>query len=106
MGHKSFEQLARTAFEAHTKEMERQGAFTPPYRKPAWEELQPEFSRVGLPQQNRSWPRWPPCTERVSSLIELSQLDGLSIFSPGASQGVFSKGLQRPFEKAESWMCA
>jgi malonyl CoA-acyl carrier protein transacylase len=42
---KSFEQLARAAFEAHIKEVERQGAFTAPYRKPAWEELQPEFKQ-------------------------------------------------------------
>lgn len=42
---KSFEQLARAAFEAHTKEMERQGAFTPPYRKPAWDELLSEFQQ-------------------------------------------------------------
>lgn len=52
---KSFDQLAQTAFEAHVKEVERQGAFTGPFKKPSWDQLKPEFKQGWIAAAKQLW---------------------------------------------------
>jgi hypothetical protein len=52
---KSFEQLGQVAFEAHVKEVERQGGFKAPFRKPQWSELQPEFRQGWIAAAKQLW---------------------------------------------------
>lgn len=52
---KSYEQLAKEAFEAHVAEMERQGAFRGLYTKPSWAEIQPEFKQGWVAAVKHLW---------------------------------------------------
>lgn len=53
---KSFEQLARAAFEAHVKEVDQQGCFVSPgLCKPTWEELDPRFKQGWIAAAKQLW---------------------------------------------------
>lgn len=55
MSHQSFEQLAQTAFKAHVKEMDHQGAFAGAHRKPTWDDLGPEFKQGWVAAAKQLW---------------------------------------------------
>lgn len=52
---KSFEQLAQSAFEAHLKEVERQGRFYAGLKKPGWNELSPDLQQGWIAAAKQLW---------------------------------------------------
>ncbi len=52
---KSYEQLAKEAFEAHVAETERQGGFKGIYAKPTWAEIHPAFKQGWVAAAKHLW---------------------------------------------------
>lgn len=52
---KSFDQLAQAAFEAHVKEMTRNGAFNGLHPKPNWAQLEPEWKAGWVEVAKQLW---------------------------------------------------
>jgi hypothetical protein len=100
---KSFEQLARSAFDAHVKEVDRLGGFSAPgLRKPEWHELEPQYKQGWIAAAKQLWAEM-AAVHWNTFLLDRVEPDGWPLdFSPGLRvRGFFQTPVDGGLKKAK-----